>query len=1062
MVKKLFEIIREYFLLTSPKEENGAAFPRDLLSFKIISIFGIVFLGIFGISAIYRNDQTAGLLYIVVSVALTINHVHAAISHKTKPNITIGLFLIYLILLYVFLTGRPSQSAILWYFILPILFFFFQGSRRGLICTILSLLPPAILFLDPHPEPYFINYSPDIKLRFLMSFSIIATFIYFIERARERGLKALSNAQANLEKRVEERTQELKESEEKYRTIIENMDEGYIEVDLTGRLTFFNEAAQKFLGYSAEETLGMHYKQYADEEAARRIYTAYNEVYRTGVPLGQFEWEVIRKDGTRRTVEGSASLIRDIEGQPVGFRGLFRDTTERKQAEEALQQSEKRFRDIADNAAEWVWEVNAEGKYTYSGPVVEQLLGYKPEEILNKHFYDLFHPEDREELRKAAFEVFTNKKPFREFLNRNLHKNGETVWLSTSGVPILDKKGNLMGYRGADTDISDRKRAEELLRRTEENFRRSMDDAPLGVRIVTVEGETIYANRAILDFCGYDNIEELKTNPVVKLYTPESFAEYQTRREKRKRGHYHPSEYDISIVRKNGEVRHLHVFRKEVLWDGERQFQVLYDDITERKRAEEALRQSEEKYRSLAHTVDSIYIVDAEQRYLFMNEGHLKRFGMPLERIVGRPYSDFHSKEDSEKFAQAVKNVFETGTSIQQDHTSARDGRFFIRTFSPVVGHSDEVSAVTVVSKDITKRKRAEEALHESETRYRAMFQHMGSGVAVYETRDDGETFIFKDFNRAGETIENIKREELIGRSVTDVFPGVKEFGILDVFKRVWRTGVPKHYPVSLYKDKRLSSWRDNFVYKLPTGEIVSIYDDVTERKRAEEAIKASHHQLRALAGRLQSVREEQRKEIAREIHDELGGALTGLKIDLSRLSRSAPKNWHKTKRDSLLSKILEMTKLIDETIGKVRRLVTELRPSILDDFGLPAALEWQLQEFQKRTGIQSKFVSTLEYINLDEELSTAVFRIFQESLTNVARHANATKVTATLYKEADGLVLKVEDNGKGISEDDIHNTKSVGLIGMRERASFLGGTVNFSGEPSKGTTVLVQFPFEA
>jgi signal transduction histidine kinase len=235
---------------------------------------------------------------------------------------------------------------------------------------------------------------------------------------------------------------------------------------------------------------------------------------------------------------------------------------------------------------------------------------------------------------------------------------------------------------------------------------------------------------------------------------------------------------------------------------------------------------------------------------------------------------------------------------------------------------------------------------------------------------------------------------------------------------------------------------------------------DVTERKRAEEAIKASRHQLRALAGRLQSVREEQRKEIAREIHDELGGALTGLKIDLSRLSRSAPKSWHKTKRDSLLSKILEMTKLIDETIGKVRRLVTELRPSILDDFGLPAALEWQLQEFQKRTGIQSDFVSTVEYINMDEELSTAVFRIFQESLTNVARHANATKVTATLYKEADSLVLKVEDNGKGISEADIHNTKSVGLIGMRERALFLGGRVNFSGEPSKGTTVSVQFPF--
>ena len=341
MVKKLFKIIREYFLLTSPKEENGAESRRDLISFRVISIFGIVFLAIFGSSAFYRNVKTVGILCFVVSLILAINHVHSVIFRKTKPNTTIGLFFFYLILLYVFLTGFPNQSVILWYFILPILFFFFQGSRRGLICTILSLLPPAILFLHPHPEPYFANYSLDIKLRFLSSFSIITIFIYFIERARERSMKALHHVQANLEESVEERTRELKESEEKYRQIIENMDEGYIEVDLTGRLTFFNEAAQKFLGYSAEETLGMHYKQYADEEAARKIYTAYNEVYRTGLPLGQFEWEVTRKDGTRRTVEGSAALIRDIEGQPIGFRGLFWDITDRKHLYEERQRTQE-------------------------------------------------------------------------------------------------------------------------------------------------------------------------------------------------------------------------------------------------------------------------------------------------------------------------------------------------------------------------------------------------------------------------------------------------------------------------------------------------------------------------------------------------------------------------------------------------------------------------------------------------------------------------------------------------------------------------------------------------
>jgi len=137
---------------------------------------------------------------------------------------------------------------------------------------------------------------------------------------------------------------------------------------------------------------------------------------------------------------------------------------ESKRAEEELKESEKRFRDIAENAMEWIWEVDVNGKYTYASPMVEKILGYKPGEVLKKHFYDLFRPEDREELKKAAFDVFVEKKPFHEFINRNVHKNGKTVWLSTSGVPILDGKGNLLGYRGADIDITERKRAEEQMK----------------------------------------------------------------------------------------------------------------------------------------------------------------------------------------------------------------------------------------------------------------------------------------------------------------------------------------------------------------------------------------------------------------------------------------------------------------------------------------------------------------------------------------------------------------------------------------------------------------------
>jgi len=360
-------------------------------------------------------------------------------------------------------------------------------------------------------------------------------------------------------------------------------------------------------------------------------------------------------------------------------------------------------------------------------------------------------------------------------------------------------------------DITERKQAEEALRRAEENFRRSLDDSSLGVRIVSEEGETIYANQAILDMYGYDSIDELKTTPLKMRYTPESYAEFRVRREKRTRGDDKPSEYDLSIVRKDGEVRYLHVFRKEILWDGERQFQVVYQDITERKRAEKAL----------------------------------------------------------------------------------------------------------------------------------------------------------------------------------------------------WASG----------------------------------------------------EQLRALAGRLQAVREEERTDIAREIHDELGGELTGMKVDVSFLIKSALKIENEAARISLLAGMDSVNKSIDSTIQTVRRIAMELRPGILDDLGLVAALEWQLKDFEKRTGIRCKFFPPGEDINLDADLSTALFRIFQEALTNVARHSGATEGCVRLLADADSTTLEVEDNGKGIEKEKTLSSKSLGFLGMRERAQMFGGRMTVTGTPGIGTKVTVEIP---
>ncbi|MBC8096621.1 MAG: response regulator [Akkermansiaceae bacterium] len=227
------------------------------------------------------------------------------------------------------------------------------------------------------------------------------------------------------------------------------------------------------------------------------------------------------------------------------------------------------------------------------------------------------------------------------------------------------------------------------------------------------------------------------------------------------------------------------------------------------------------------------------------------------------------------------------------------------------------------------------------------------------------------------------------------------------------------------------------------------------ERRRAEKQLRESHEQLRALSVYLQRVREEERTRIAREVHDELGQALTSCKLDLSIIASRMPRNLK-----PLIEKARELSAHMDSTIQTVRRISTELRPGILDHLGLVAALEWQANEFQNRTGIKCDIHTTLHEATLDANLATTFFRIFQETLTNIIRHAGATQVSVHLKEEGRGIVMDVRDNGRGIVPEEISNTSSLGLLGMKERAALLGGEFKIAPVRSgQGTRVTVSIP---
>lgn len=247
-------------------------------------------------------------------------------------------------------------------------------------------------------------------------------------------------------------------------------------------------------------------------------------------------------------------------------------------------------------------------------------------------------------------------------------------------------------------------------------------------------------------------------------------------------------------------------------------------------------------------------------------------------------------------------------------------------------------------------------------------------------------------------------------------------------------------------------------------GELVDIKGyliDDTERKRAEDELRNSREQLRNLADYLQRAREEERTHVAREIHDELGQSLTALKMDVALLQDTIDEEAPENLKNEILDKINSASNLIDSTVKTVRKISTDLRPAVLDNLGLLPAIEWQAEEFQNRTGINCETFITIEDVDLSQEYQTAVFRILQESLTNVMRHAEATLVTIDFRKDEDELVLEIKDNGKGISESNMRKEKSFGLIGIKERAYVFGGDAVIKGTPGKGTSVKVGIPLK-
>lgn len=714
------------------------------------------------------------------------------------------------------------------------------------------------------------------------------------------------------------------------------------------------------------------------------------------------------------------------------------------------------YRNLFETAPDCIYAISAEGKtIELLNPAFERLTGWSCSEWVGKPFDRLVHRDDLAVALKAFRQLLCGESPPPLEL-RILTRSGQYLIANATGSPYIEN-GKVVGISGYVRNITERKKVEEELRKREMQLGEVQEIAHIGSWEVEISTNRMTWSDELCRIYGLNTHEgEITCEDFFQRVCPDDRGFVQKVFIKAFRDHK-PFSFDYRIVQPDGTRRTLYTrgaFVADPTGESGRVIGIALD-ITERRRIEQALLESEKRYRELFENIPiGIYRTTPDGRILMTNPALVQMLGYASFDELALHNLDRERAEPTYSRSE-FKNTLEEKGEIKglEAEWVRRDGRvvFMRENAKAIRGEDGTVSYYEGTVEDITENKLAEEARRTSEERFSKAFNASPHSMSI-STLEEAR---FVDINDTFLSITGYTRDEVIGRTAFELglWPEAEfRAKALKVINR--RAAV-----------RDLETWVRTKAGEVRTAllslEIIKLGDrqyllvaanDITERKLAEEQLKSSREQLRALSVHLQSVREEERISLAREVHDEMGRALTSLKLDLSWIDS-------RLSDEQLKDKIASMSKMVDTAVQTVRRISGELRPPVLDDFGLTAALEWDIQEFRNRTGINCEFTSDPEDIALDPNLSTAIFRIFQEAMTNVARHANASNVKVSLKQAQSHLRLRIKDTGRGIRKSEISNPRSLGLIGIRERVLPWGGTVNISGVPGKGTDVTVEIP---
>ena len=492
---------------------------------------------------------------------------------------------------------------------------------------------------------------------------------------------------------------------------------------------------------------------------------------------------------------------------------------------------------------------------------------------------------------------------------------------------------------------------------------------------------------------------------------------------------------------------------------------LIYRQLGERKVAQSALRNAQARVGGIVEAaMDAVISVDEQQRIVLFNRAAERVFRWPRAAVLGQRLdmliperSRVGHRDYIERFGRTATTSRGMGSQTVL-HGLRADGEEF--PIEASISQHDEGGRklYTVILRDVTERVRGEQLLARSEARLRGILDSAMDAIITVDSRQHVVLF-----NKAAEDVFGCPRDQAIGAPLAWFIPErfrhahsgmVQRFGDTGASSR--RMGGGQRIVMGLRRNGEEFPIDASISHIVEEGEhfFTVILRDVTERVKSEEALRESREEIRNLALTASAVREQEKSRIARELHDELGQALTALKIDVGWLRenlRGAP--------EPVMAKLASMQVLLDGTVAAARRISSDLRPLMLDDLGLVAACEWLAHNFQQRTGTPCELVLGAGGLDLPDPFATAVFRVLQESLTNIAKHADASQVEATLERVGETVTLTVRDNGRGFDTTAPRKQGSYGMVGLRERAYLLGGDIRVQSAPGQGTLVEMNIP---